>query len=101
MRLQLSLLASFIGAALAQQSPWIYNTNGKPKVMLEVGRLPALGCKSHKSRALLIVLDNTWNAYHCDINETVVLENAKFMNDSGLLKAGYDYFCLDGMCGCE
>jgi hypothetical protein len=46
--------------------------------------------------ALLILPDNTWNAYACDINETVVLENAKFMNDSGLLKAGYEYFCIDG-----
>ena len=47
---------------------------------------------------LLILTDNTWNAYACDINETVVLENAKFINDSGLLQAGYDYFCIDGIC---
>ena len=44
----------------------------------------------------LIVADNTWNAYYCDINETVVLDNAKFMNQSGLLKAGYEYFVIDG-----
>jgi len=41
-------------------------------------------------------LDNTWNAYRCNINETVVLENAIFLNKSGLLEAGYNYFVLDG-----
>jgi alpha-galactosidase len=40
--------------------------------------------------------DNTWNAYACDINETVVLENAQFINSSGLLGAGYNYFVIDG-----
>src|SRR5271169_4079500 len=44
----------------------------------------------------LILADNTWNAYYCEINETVVLDNAKFMNESGLLKAGYEYFVIDG-----
>ena len=42
-------------------------------------------------------LDNTWNAYRCNINETVVLENAIFLNKSGLLEAGYNYFVLDGI----
>jgi hypothetical protein len=45
---------------------------------------------------LLILADNTWNAYYCAINETVVLDNAKFMNESGLLEAGYEYFVIDG-----
>jgi hypothetical protein len=47
-----------------------------------------------------LMIDNTWNAYGCSINETVVLENAKFMNESGLLQAGYDYFVIDGMASC-
>lgn len=47
---------------------------------------------------LLTVADNTWNAYACDINETVVLENARFMNKSGLLQAGYEYVVIDGKC---
>ena len=42
-------------------------------------------------------LDNTWNAYDCNINETVVLENAQYIKDSGLLKAGYNYFVIDGI----
>lgn len=71
--------------------------------MLEVGRLPALGCiPLIPDSPVWIVskiddLDNTWNAYACDINETVVLENAIFLNKSGLLDAGYNYFVLDGI----
>lgn len=45
----------------------------------------------------MVMVDNTWNAYACDINETVVLENAKFINESGLLQAGYEYFVIDGI----
>jgi hypothetical protein len=41
--------------------------------------------------------DNTWNAYACNINESVVAENARYMNESGLLKAGYEYFVIDGI----
>jgi len=41
--------------------------------------------------------DNTWNAYGCNINETIVLENACFMNNSGLLEAGYKYIVIDGL----
>ncbi|KIK54073.1 glycoside hydrolase family 27 protein [Collybiopsis luxurians FD-317 M1] len=47
-----------------------------------VGKLPALGY-------------NTWNAYHCDINETVVLESAKLMVSLGLKDAGYEYVNID------
>jgi hypothetical protein len=46
---------------------------------------------------VILIVDNTWNAYACHINETVVLENAKFINESGLLKAGYEYFVIDGI----
>jgi len=49
-----------------------------------------------------LIADNTWNAYACDINETVVLENAKFIKESGLLEAGYEYFVIDGTsCGLQ
>jgi hypothetical protein len=41
-------------------------------------------------------LDNTWNAYGCDINETIFLSNAQFIKDSGLLDAGYEYIVIDG-----
>ncbi|EKM74620.1 hypothetical protein AGABI1DRAFT_116817 [Agaricus bisporus var. burnettii JB137-S8] len=47
-----------------------------------VGRLPFMGW-------------NTWNAYHCEINETIVLDNAKLMKSMGLLDAGYNYVNVD------
>ncbi|KAJ8125133.1 hypothetical protein O1611_g8507 [Lasiodiplodia mahajangana] len=46
------------------------------------GKLPALGW-------------NSWNAYHCDINETLILEAAKAMVEFGFKDAGYEYVNLD------
>jgi len=34
---------------------------------------------------------NSWNHYHCNINETVIRKTADAMVASGLLKAGYQY----------
>lgn len=47
-----------------------------------VGKLPFMGW-------------NTWNAYHCEINETIVLDNAKLIKSLGLLDAGYNYINID------
>ncbi|KAF5314739.1 hypothetical protein D9611_007253 [Ephemerocybe angulata] len=47
-----------------------------------VGRLPFMGY-------------NTWNAYWCNINETVVLENARLMKSLGLKDVGYEYVGVD------
>ncbi|KAI0913289.1 glycoside hydrolase family 27 protein [Ustulina deusta] len=46
------------------------------------GRLPALGW-------------NSWNAYHCDINETLILDAANAMIEFGFKEAGYEYVNLD------
>ncbi|KAI1746086.1 glycoside hydrolase family 27 protein [Xylaria scruposa] len=46
------------------------------------GKLPALGW-------------NSWNAYHCDINESLILDAAKAMIDFGFKDAGYEYVNLD------
>ncbi|KAF5357190.1 hypothetical protein D9756_006384 [Leucocoprinus leucothites] len=47
-----------------------------------VGRLPVMAF-------------NTWNAYHCEINETVVLQNAQLMKSVGLQAAGYNHVNID------
>ncbi|KAF9261422.1 glycoside hydrolase [Marasmius fiardii PR-910] len=47
-----------------------------------VGRLPALGY-------------NTWNAYHCDIDEDLVFTTAKLMKSLGLQDAGYNQVNID------
>lgn len=39
---------------------------------------------------------NTWNAFHEDIDETMVRESAEILISSGLAAAGYTYFNLDG-----
>jgi len=47
-----------------------------------VGRLPAMGY-------------NTWNAYHCEINETIILETSRLMKSLGLIDAGYTWMNID------
>ncbi|KAF8068659.1 glycoside hydrolase family 27 protein [Lyophyllum atratum] len=71
----LTLAAVFAGTMLLKAPPAVALDNG-------VGRLPFMGY-------------NTWNAYHCDINETVVLETAHLMKSLGLLDVGYDHMNLD------
>src|SRR5438046_4342403 len=73
----------------------LQESGGKPSKLLQVGRYPALGCIYPRLPGL--TADNTWNAYGCNINETVVLENAQFIKDSGLLVAGYKYIVIDGL----
>jgi hypothetical protein len=34
---------------------------------------------------------NSWNAYHCNIDENVVRATAQAMIDNGMHAAGYDY----------
>ncbi|GLB45187.1 putative alpha galactosidase A [Lyophyllum shimeji] len=71
-----SVAGLFTSALLLSKAP--------PTVALNngVGRLPFMGY-------------NTWNAYHCDINETVVLETARLMKSLGLSDVGYDHMNLD------
>ncbi|KAF9241594.1 glycoside hydrolase [Melanogaster broomeanus] len=47
-----------------------------------VGKLPALGW-------------NTWNAYHCNITDALVLGAANDLKNLGLAKAGYQYVNID------
>ncbi|KAI0760035.1 glycoside hydrolase family 27 protein [Fomes fomentarius] len=47
-----------------------------------VGRLPTLGY-------------NTWNAYHCNINESVILETGVYMVELGLRDVGYTHVNID------
>lgn len=38
---------------------------------------------------------NTWNTFHCDIDEKLIRESADFMVSSGMKDAGYEYIVLD------
>ncbi|KAH7926149.1 glycoside hydrolase family 27 protein [Leucogyrophana mollusca] len=55
----------------------------QPSVQTQgVARLPVLGY-------------NTWNAYHCDIDEDLILNTAKLMKTLGLADAGYTHVNID------
>ena len=38
---------------------------------------------------------NNWNAFHCDVNESLLLTTAQDMIDYGLRDLGYSYIVLD------
>jgi alpha-galactosidase len=38
---------------------------------------------------------NNWNAFHCDVNESLLLTTAQDMIDFGLRDLGYNYIVLD------
>ncbi|KAI0725087.1 glycoside hydrolase superfamily [Fomitopsis betulina] len=51
-----------------------------------VGQLPVLGY-------------NTWNAYYCNIDETLIIDTANLMQELGLKAAGYNQMNLDDCWG--
>ncbi|KAI0739215.1 glycoside hydrolase family 27 protein, partial [Daedaleopsis nitida] len=56
--------------------------HGQQETDLRIGKLPTLGY-------------NTWNAYHCDIDETVIIQTAKLMVTLGLRDVGYTHVNID------
>ncbi|KAI0642496.1 glycoside hydrolase family 27 protein [Trametes meyenii] len=82
----LTLLAGSLALLLASSlSAWTLFTV-EPAAPQEpdnrVAKLPVLGY-------------NTWNAYHCDINETIVLQDARLLVSLGLADLGYTQFNID------
>lgn len=60
------------------QIPFLSSGHGQQYI----GRLPVLGF-------------NTWNAFHCDIDEHLVLTTAELMKTLGLQDVGYNYINID------
>ncbi|KJA21424.1 glycoside hydrolase family 27 protein [Hypholoma sublateritium FD-334 SS-4] len=60
-----------------------------------VSRPPLLVSNPQRVGKLPVMGYNTWNAYYCNINETVVLETAQNMKALGLLDVGYNYVNID------
>ncbi|EIM88748.1 glycoside hydrolase family 27 protein [Stereum hirsutum FP-91666 SS1] len=58
------------------------DVQGTNKLGSGVARLPFMGY-------------NTWNAYYCDIDEDIVLTNAKRMVELGFVDLGYNYMNVD------
>ncbi|KAF5389448.1 hypothetical protein D9757_004286 [Collybiopsis confluens] len=59
-------------------------SNPPPAVALDdgVGRLPFMGY-------------NTWNAYHCDIDEPLIVNTTRLMKSLGLADLGFQYMNID------
>ncbi|KAJ7041798.1 glycoside hydrolase family 27 protein [Mycena alexandri] len=75
-----SVVSLTLGVALASVS-LLYGGKHHAEVH-RVGRLPVMGY-------------NTWNAYHCNINETLILETAQLVKSLGLADVGYNYVNVD------
>ncbi len=50
---------------------------------------------SPKETAILISLQNNWNALGCDVSESLLLDTSKILVNSGLRDVGYSYVVLD------
>lgn len=66
-----------------------------------LGITPQMGWVSSLSRAtpgalsLTSRLQNNWNAFGCDVSETLLLDTANLLVSMGFRDAGYDYVSLD------
>ena len=64
-----------------------------------VQKLPRLGynstCSSKTGNILFLTPVTAWNAFACNINSSIVLEQAELMVKYGLLDAGYTAVHLD------
>ncbi|KAF7337095.1 Alpha-galactosidase [Mycena venus] len=77
-----SVVSLALGIALASFSLLYWPGTHHTTAVSRVGRLPVMGY-------------NTWNAYHCNINETVILETAQLIKSLGLADVGYNYVNID------
>ncbi|PSN62788.1 glycoside hydrolase [Corynespora cassiicola Philippines] len=65
------------------------NSTGTPKYIIP-------GASSYNGLNLVPQMGwNNWNAFHCDVNESLLLTTAQDMIDYGLRDSGYDYIVLD------
>ncbi|KAG1747438.1 glycoside hydrolase family 27 protein [Suillus lakei] len=72
---------------------------GVNAIMNGVGKLPGLS-PSSSIRYFIDISDavmgyNAWNAFACNVNETLIIQTAQYMKDYGLLDAGYNHVNLD------
>ncbi|PFH48963.1 glycoside hydrolase family 27 protein [Amanita thiersii Skay4041] len=75
--------SKFWAPSAALLAAWLLNQLGSVGALENgVGRLPVLGY-------------NTWNAFHCNIDEDLVFTQAQLMKQMGILDAGYTYVNID------
>ncbi|MEV6640332.1 NPCBM/NEW2 domain-containing protein [Amycolatopsis sp. NPDC051371] len=79
MRLLVGLAAAVVAAAIVSPTP--ARAAESPPAQ-QLGERPPMGW-------------NSWNKFHCDINEELIRETADAMVSSGLKAAGYQYVNID------
>jgi alpha-galactosidase len=71
------------------QQRYIDNSTGTPQVIIP-------GASSYNGLNLVPQMGwNNWNAFHCDVNESLLLSTAQQMVDLGLRDLGYNYVVMD------
>ncbi|KAF2799513.1 glycoside hydrolase family 27 protein, partial [Melanomma pulvis-pyrius CBS 109.77] len=71
------------------QRRYIDNSSGTPEVIIP-------SASSYNGLNLVPQMGwNNWNAFHCDVNESLLLSTAQQMVDLGLRDLGYNYIVLD------
>jgi alpha-galactosidase len=71
-----------LGPAASPQAPDIEVLENEPGPSEPLAQTPPMGF-------------NNWNAFGCDVNETLIKETADFFASSGLKDAGYEYVNID------
>lgn len=86
---QLLTAVSLLGSTNAYQRRYIDNSSGTPEVVIP-------GASSYNGLNLVPQMGwNTWNAFHCDVDEELLLNTAQNLIDYGLRDLGYNYISLD------
>ena len=86
---QLLTAAYLLGGTNAYQRRYIDNSSGTPEVVIP-------GASSYNGLNLVPQMGwNTWNAFHCDVDEDLLLNTAQNLIDYGLRDLGYNYISLD------
>ncbi|KAI0676620.1 glycoside hydrolase family 27 protein [Trametes maxima] len=75
-------LALLLASSLSAWTLFSAEPRNVQELDIRVAKLPVLGY-------------NTWNAYHCDINETIVLQDARLLVSLGLADLGYTQVNID------
>jgi alpha-galactosidase len=88
----LTAAALLLGETMAYgrlQQRYIDNSTGTPQVIIP-------GASSYNGLNLVPQMGwNNWNAFHCDVNESLLLSTAQQMVDLGLRDLGYNYIVMD------
>lgn len=86
---QLLTVATLLNGSCGYQRRYIDNSSSTPEIIIP-------GASSYNGLNLVPQMGwNTWNAFHCDVDEELLLTTAQNLIDYGLRDLGYSYISLD------